>query len=68
MKFRKLRGKMAENGITQKALAEALGITQVALCDKLNGRREFKLREVRTVCIVLGISPGDIAFFFDIDA
>lgn len=68
MKYRKLRGRLTEMGMTQKNLADALGITVQTLSAKINGHRDFKLPEVRTVCTVLNIAPSDIAIFFDVSA
>lgn len=61
----KLIGKLAEQGMTQRALAERLGCTENTLSDKLNGKREFRLDEAGRICDVLGIAdPGDRAAIF----
>lgn len=63
MSFDKLKGKMAEQGISQTKLAESLGITVQSLNAKLNGRKQFTLREVVKITEVLDISePVDIFF------
>lgn len=61
----KLIGKMAERGMTQRALAEVLGCAENTLSDKLNGKREFRLDEASRICDVLDIAdPGERAAIF----
>lgn len=43
----KVRGLMAEKGFRQVDIALELNISLVALQDKLNGRTDFKLDEIR---------------------
>lgn len=43
----KVKGLMAENGLKQIDIAVELGISLVALQNKLNGKTDFKLDEIR---------------------
>jgi len=43
----KVKGLMAENGLKQIDIAVELGISLVALQQKLNGKTDFKLDEIR---------------------
>lgn len=43
----KVKGLMAENGLKQIDVAVELGISLVALQQKLNGKTDFKLDEIR---------------------
>ena len=53
MSFDKLKGKMTEGHLSQKSMAEALGITAQALNAKLNGRSQFTLEEVVRITDIL---------------
>lgn len=63
MSFDKLKGKMTEGHLSQKSLAQSLGITVQALNAKLNGRSQFTLGEVVRITEVLSLNdPVDIFF------
>lgn len=64
MKFRRLRGEIRRVFYTEKAAAEALGITSVSLCNKLQGKQDFKLKEVKKLSKLLGIERREIARYF----
>lgn len=49
-----------EKGMTQKQLAEELGISQSRVSDYISGRAEPTLRIARAMCLTLGIAPGAI--------
>lgn len=61
--FGKLKGKMAEIGITQNALAKSLGMSRSSLSLKMNGKREFTLAELRIIVEVLNIDDPRSYFF-----
>lgn len=61
--FGKLKGKMAEVGITQNALAKSLGMSRSSLSLKMNGKREFTLAELRIIVEVLNIDDPRSYFF-----
>lgn len=61
----KLRAVMGERGITQYQLAKAIGCGNNTFSDKMNGRRDFKLGEVKRICEVLAITePAQIVEIF----
>ena len=63
MSFNKLKGKMAEQGVSQEKLARLLGITPQALNAKINGRSQFTLGEAVKITELLSIKdPVDIFF------
>lgn len=62
-KFGKLRGRMAEAGITQNALAQSLGMSRSTLSLKMNGKREFTLTELQIIVKVLNIDDPRSYFF-----
>ena len=68
MKYNKLRAKMTEIDYTQATLAKCIGISVQSMNAKLNGHKQFTLRELQAICETLQISPKDIAIFFDVGA
>lgn len=44
------KGWMAENNVSQKEISELLGISQQSVWSKVNGKREFSLPQVKTIC------------------
>ena len=65
MNLRKLKGRMAEEGISQRKLAELTGIKVNTLNTRLTGKREFGLNDVEEICKVLNITdPYEIASIF----
>ena len=53
-----LKLKMYELGLTQKALAEIIGVSPSRLCDYLSGKCEPTLRVAREICRKLEIDPS----------
>lgn len=49
VKFNKIKGKLAEKGITQKQAAEKLGIRQATFSQKLNNVRPITLDEANAL-------------------
>ena len=65
MNIAKLKGKMAEKGISQRKLAELIGVRVNTLNTRFTGKREFDLRDVEAICKVLQIiDPYEIASIF----
>ena len=63
MSFDKLKGKMTEGHLSQRIMAQKLGITVQALNAKLNGRSQFTLGEVVKITAMLSLKdPVDIFF------
>ena len=50
-----LRAEMARRNISQQDIADGLGITRVALSNKINGKTFFTLPEARKVKQIIGI-------------
>ena len=63
-KHMKLRGRMAERGITVAQLCKAIHISNQSLRDKLDGHADFKCVEVANVSRVLDIPISDIGIYF----
>ena len=47
-----------EKGMTQKQLANELGVSPSRVSDYISGRAEPTLRIARAICLILGISPA----------
>lgn len=62
--YAKLRGKIREVFGTQKAFADALGISSVSLSKKLNNMVEFTQEEINRSCELLHIVAGEIPVYF----
>ncbi len=61
---RKLKGRMAEKGLTQKDIAEALGIATPTVNQKLNNVRPMDLTEAEQLAKILDISAEDFSAYF----
>lgn len=57
----KFKGYCAENRIKQTEIAKLLGLTKQSVNNKINGRQDFTLSEVKTICLHYGIS-ADLYF------
>lgn len=64
MDYQKLLGRIKEKSLTQKALAERIGVSEGQLCQKLAGKYLFKQSEIRDICRILDISQSDIGVYF----
>jgi len=64
VKYPKLRGRIAELGISQTELAKILGISVTAMNSKMNGRMAFVQRDILKLCEALNISAEEIGTFF----
>lgn len=61
-----LKAEMAKNNDTQSALAEALGLPQSALSYRINGKIEFRVREISCIRQRYKLSDrATIAIFFE---
>lgn len=47
-----------EKGMTQKQLANELGVSPSRVSDYISGRAEPTLRIARALCVILGITPA----------
>lgn len=55
-KILSFKGWMAENNIKQSEIAELLGISIQSVNLKVNGKLDFSLPQVRTICERYGVS------------
>ena len=62
--YSKLRGKITEKCGTQKAFADALGITEGTLTSKLQGHTYFTQNEIFRSIKILGIDPDKVTLYF----
>ena len=63
--FAKLRGKMAEKGITQKMLASMLGQSSTSINSKLRGKYDFNAKDMKLIKLALDLDSIDEYFFSD---
>lgn len=54
--YTKLKGVLAENGITQRELSKVLDLSPVTVNQKINGTLEFSYSEVEIICDLLSVS------------
>lgn len=59
----KLKAKLSEKGLTQREMADKLGISYQSFSYKLNNKIEFKASEIKALCKELNISDKDAYFF-----
>lgn len=52
----KFKGWLAENGIKQKEIAELLGIDISNANEKINGKQEFTVPQIRLICQKYNVS------------
>lgn len=63
-----LRAAIARVGITNRRIAEYLGLSEQAFYNKIQGETEFKGSEIKGLAKVLNLSMRDInTIFFDKD-
>lgn len=66
MNCAELRASIARKGITNRALASRLGLSEQAFYNKLQGDTEFKGSEIKTLARELGLTMDDVnLIFFD---
>lgn len=62
--YSKLRGKIKEVFLTQERFAQAIGMGNVSLSNRLNNKSKFTQSEILKACNVLGIDGRDIVDYF----
>lgn len=66
IRVNKIYGLLAENGITQKEMAQKIGITQKTFREKMS-KNVFKSNEIEVMISVLNIeNPAEIFFAEDV--
>lgn len=63
MESKKFKQLLIEKEISQRKLAAEIGLSARSLCDKVNGKKRFRIEEVIKICDILGIE--DIREYFD---
>lgn len=64
MNYNKLKGKIREVFGTQKAFANAIGLSVVAVNQRLNGNVQWKTPEIARACEALRISSDEVWQYF----
>lgn len=64
--YPKLYGRLAEARVSQKELAEKINMSPSALSEKLRGKRDFAVNEVRTIAEALSIPAEEVGNFFKV--
>ena len=59
-----LKDRMREMNVTQKDVAQALGIAAPTVSQKINGVRPIDLDEARALALLLGIESGEFGRYF----
>ena len=60
----KIKGRMRELEIVQADVAKTLGLSQVTVCQKINGQRPMDLDEAMKLAEMLKISDPDFGEYF----
>lgn len=63
MNLNRLKGLMAEKGVTRSELAKILNISLKTLSLKINGKTSFKVNELILICDYFNVKPD---FFLSI--
>lgn len=64
MDYTLLRGRIRDRGLTQKEVAEKVGISEGQFCQKLSGNFVFRQDEIDRISDLLGITANEIGPFF----
>lgn len=62
--YNKLRGRIKEKFNTQESFAKAIGMSQIALSQRLNNSTKFTQDEIIKACRLLDINDSDISTYF----
>ena len=62
--YSKLSGRIKEKFGSQKAFAEALGVSEVTLSNKMTGYYYFTQAEIKNASRLLDLEPGTITDYF----
>ena len=60
-----IRAEMARYRVTQKELANALGLTQAAVSARMSGKTSWQLDDLIPVANVLGVGLGTLIFGYE---
>lgn len=59
-----LKARMKEKSVTQKEIADVLGIAPPTVSQKINGIRPMDLEEAKTIAERLDIDSSEFGFYF----
>ena len=62
--YRKLRGRIVEKYGSIRVFAEAVGISEVSVSKKMNGRAGFSQKDIENWCDLLEINREEIPDYF----
>lgn len=62
--YNRLKGRIVEKVGSQKALAEKLGISEIAFSKKINGINRFSSDDIIKITEILNIPKEDIGDYF----
>ena len=62
--YRKLRGRIVEICGSSKAFSEKIGLSEVTLSNKLNGKSGFSQGDIETWAKALDIDPSEYGVYF----
>lgn len=62
MIYSKIKNFIERNGIVQKMISEKTGLSEVAICELLNGKRKIEINEYLAICKALNVH---YSFFID---
>lgn len=61
---RKIKGRLVELGLTQKDVAEKIGVAQPTVNQKINNIRPMDLQEAEAIADLLKIGPREFVEYF----
>lgn len=64
MDYTLLRGRIRDHGMSQKEVAEKIGVSEGQFCQKMSGNFAFRQDEINRICTLLDIEPAEIGRFF----
>ncbi len=62
--YEKLKARMTEKNITQKALASKLNLSEGAISSRLKGKTGWTIDDIKKVSSILELSNDDITRYF----
>lgn len=64
MDYTLLRGRIRDHGMSQKEVAEKIGVSEGQFCQKMSGNFAFRQDEINRICTLLDIESAEIGRFF----
>lgn len=64
MDYTLLRGRIRDHGMSQKEVAEKIGVSEGQFCQKMSGNFAFRQDEINRICTLLDIEPAKIGQLF----